>query len=150
MDTIEEKFSGMENFAQFETFLQSGELSPAEMEAFLKTVSENGGRIKRDFRKEGFPLDRESYVLFADRFGIPTSTAEVEERTTETLSEDFEKIQGIAQGLAAIPSGISPDLDIFRTMLDGAKELDPSSPEFRTQRNEIQDFLLGANLEANE
>ena len=38
LDTIEEKFSGMENFQQFENFLQSGELSPDEMEAFLATV----------------------------------------------------------------------------------------------------------------
>ena len=38
LDTIEEKFSGMENYEQFETFLQSDTLSPDEMEAFLATV----------------------------------------------------------------------------------------------------------------
>ncbi len=67
-----------------------------------------------DFETDGFPTDRESYVIFADNFGIPVSTTEVEERNTEMELEGLEKFMSLANGLSGIPAGISPELDTFR------------------------------------
>lgn len=89
--------------------------------------------------ESGLPVDRESYVLFADRFGLPTSTTEL---NTEREETSFLRMQSVADSLRSIPSGISPDLDEFRRMLDSAMDIDPSSAEFRTMRAEIQEFLL--------
>ena len=71
LDTIEEKLSDIHNFSAFIAFISgntSGAPSASEQEAFYDFMVTQGRTAKREFKKSGFPLNRESYVLFADKF----------------------------------------------------------------------------------
>lgn len=122
LDMIEENFSSFDHYEQFTAMLDAGELSPAEVDGFLDAVSSRRSlrNLKAIFEEQGLPVNRESYTLLADRFGLPTSTTEVLERTTDSELENFDRLQEVAAGLESIPSGISSDLDQFRLMLGEA------------------------------
>lgn len=147
LDRIEERFGSLEHFDAFARFLGSGELSPEELEAFMAAMEDEKTAIDTEFTfmEDGLPVNRESFVLFADKFGIPTST-KATERMSEYNEQAVQKMKDIAASLGSLPSEVSPDLNHFRQQLDALNAIDPHSDEYGKAAEALQDFLLGDDL----
>lgn len=147
LDKIEERFGTLEHYEEFASFLSSGELSPEEMEAFMAAMENEELSIDVEFAfmEDGLPVNRESFVLFADKFGIPTST-QAHEAMIEYDEESVQKMKDIASRLESIPSETSTELDDFRRQLDELNAIDPQSDEYGLRREELQSYLLGTDL----
>ncbi|MBL4746208.1 MAG: hypothetical protein JKY08_07545 [Flavobacteriaceae bacterium] len=88
---LEAKFDGLnEHFDEFKSFITSDNLTPQELQAFLHAVENDYPKIKRDFRKNGYPKNHEEFTIFADNFGIETTAEQ-----SENKEIDLEKIKAV-------------------------------------------------------
>lgn len=141
LDYIEEKFSKLDNYSEFLTFFTGNDISLEEWELLMQQINNLWLRAKKEFKKNGFPVDRTTFALFADKFDIPISTVS-EMKEDYSVSEVLPVIQRINQSLSKIPSWVSNELDVFRNKLTEAESKSDISPqEISELRKDLVNYL---------
>jgi len=134
---LQSKFWNLEGFANFADFLIEKTLSKNELESFMDFVSQKSGTAKREFRKNGFPTSRQSYIVFAEKLGLPVSSA------VQNLQDvNIQKAQNIY--LSSLPALKSvqhlPEVAELTTLISDLENLEWA--EAQEQMNTILDFLV--------
>ena len=147
---LEGKFGTLENFDQFANFLTSGALSPNELETLYDTINnqiyeDDGKELSLQFKYENFPATRENYQLFANKFGIPTSTS-IQEKQSENDNSAKDIYLNSLPTLQSIPD--LPQIAELTQMISVLENL--NGTEAQNQMLAISTYLVWPDGESGE
>lgn len=140
LDRIEEKFWTLDGGEEFMIFLSDTSwwwLSPDELESFFDAVNKTR-TLRRMVKEKTLPSDRISFVMFAKKFGVPTS----QEEFKKSRNQDHEATKNNYLKKIKVLKDIEWVWEVEKLVWIIEQLHDLEWKELRTKLKEVKEYLI--------